>query len=54
MGKARRGWSAGGAARSARDYRIATVRYLRSAGMAREWHLAKLYTVYQGSVCPPG
>ena len=36
-------WSVTGGARFAREARIATVRYLRDAPIARPWHLSKLW-----------
>lgn len=44
-GKARN-WSAAGAARFAREARIATAGYLRSAPVARRWHMSKLLNAY--------
>lgn len=44
-GKARN-WSAAGAARFAREARIATAGYLRSAPAARQWHMSKLLNAY--------
>lgn len=44
-GKARN-WSAAGAARFAREARIATAGYLRSAPAARRWHMTKLLNAY--------
>lgn len=44
-GKARN-WSAAGAARFAREARIATAGYLRSAPAARRWHMRKLLNAY--------
>lgn len=40
-------WSLTGGARDARDARIATVRHLREAPIARLWHMTKLHRAYQ-------
>lgn len=48
--KRKRGWTAAGGARIARDARIATAGFLRDAPAAREWELTKLKTSYQATV----
>src|SRR5258708_11964052 len=50
-------WSLIGAARAAREARIATVRHLQDALIARVWHVGKLQRAYQfqlASVGHPG
>jgi hypothetical protein len=46
-GKQDRAWSVAGAARSARETRIATVRHLREAPIARLWQMTRLQAAYQ-------
>lgn len=46
----KRGWTASGAARQARDARIATAGFFRDAPAAREWNQAKLMAAYQTKV----
>jgi hypothetical protein len=41
------GWTAAGAARAARDARIATAAHLRDAAIAQEWEISQLATGYQ-------
>lgn len=47
MASGKKKWSAVGAARSARQGRIATVEFLRTARLARECHASKLIATYQ-------
>jgi hypothetical protein len=46
-GKRPRAWSVAGAARFAREARIATVRHQRTAPVARMWEMANLQSAYQ-------
>jgi hypothetical protein len=46
-GKQDKAWSVAGAARSARETRIATVRHLRDAPIARLWQTTRLQAAYQ-------
>jgi len=46
-GKRDKAWSVAGAARSARETRIATVRHLREAPIARLWQMTRLQAAYQ-------
>jgi len=45
--KRQREWSLNGAARAAREARIATVKHLSEAPIARLWHMGKLQRAYQ-------
>ncbi|MGI5292841.1 hypothetical protein ACQEVF_57355 [Nonomuraea polychroma] len=49
-----RTWTQAGAARAARETRIATVRHLRTAEIARAWQQQKLLTAYQNQVAHIG
>jgi hypothetical protein len=46
-GKRDKAWSVAGAARSGREARIATVRHLRDAPIARLWQMTRLQAAYQ-------
>src|SRR5580704_2170766 len=46
IGKKPRAWSVAGAARFAREARIATVRHLRTAPIARTWELVSLQSAF--------
>lgn len=45
--KQQKEWSLAGAARAAREARIATVRHLRDAPIARRWEMGKLQRTFQ-------
>src|SRR3954471_14177810 len=45
--KKSRSWTVAGAARYARDARVATEAHLRRSAIARQWHVSKLIDAYQ-------
>jgi hypothetical protein len=47
-------WTAAGAARAAREARIATVQYLRDAPIARTWQASKLHSSFQATAAHLG